>query len=83
MEKLLGALKSTIDHMSSSISGSLSTTRSLNLNILESGSSSEGFSALSDRVESAVKSLGEMRSWMREDSKVRGKETDLNGIRLT
>ena len=79
VEKLLGALKTTMDQLSASIAvasssgGSASTARSSPFTktpATEDPGSSVALS-LSVRVDSAVTRLGELRSWAREDAKIR------------
>ena len=80
VEKLLGALKTTMDQLSASIAvasssgSSAPTARSSPFTKpptqLEDSSNSIALS-LSVRVDSAVTRLGELRSWAREDAKIR------------
>ena len=65
VEKLLSALKTTVDQMSAT---SVSNQSVRTFNDLTTKSADD--SNLSDRVDGAVKKLGDIRSWMREDAKV-------------
>ena len=65
VEKLLSALKTTVDQMSATSTSNLSLKNSSDVT-----TKSVGETNLSDRVDGAVKRLGDIRSWMREDAKV-------------
>ena len=80
VEKLLGALKTTMDQLSASIAvasssgGTAPTARSSPFTKTPTHLEDSGNSialSLSVRVDSAVTRLGELRSWAREDAKIR------------
>lgn len=68
VEKLLSSLKTTLEQMNVNTNNVKILSR--NLNEISSRSLSTEELSLSERVDVAVKKLGDMRTWMREDSKV-------------